>query len=150
MEVKITPAALSGSVIIPPSKSAAHRALICAALSRGESRVTPYCTSKDIRATVSCLKALGMNIAEDQNGYTLSKGENTNGEILDFNESGSTARFLLPIAAALGSNVTATGSGRLPERPMDTLTTLFRQHGVKASSDNLPITLNGKLTGGDF
>lgn len=150
MEVKITPAALSGSVIIPPSKSAAHRALICAALSRGESRVTPYCTSKDIRATVSCLKALGMDIEEDRNGYTLSKGKNTNGEILDFNESGSTARFLLPIAAALGANVTATGSGRLPERPMDTLTTLFRQHGVKASSDNLPITLNGKLTGGDF
>ncbi len=150
MDIKIFPSALCGEVNIPPSKSAAHRALICAALSEGQSRITPYCTSKDIKATVSCLRALGMNIAEDEKGYTLSKGQAKKGEILNFNESGSTARFLLPIAAALGADITGVGEGRLPERPMDTLTTLFREHGVEASSDNLPITLKGKMTGGDF
>lgn len=150
MDIKIFPSALSGEVKVPPSKSAAHRALICAALSTGTSRVTPYCTSKDIKATVSCLKALGMNIDEDENGYILSSGNITKGATLNFNESGSTARFLLPIAAALGADITGVGEGRLPNRPMDTLTKLFREHGVAVSSDNLPLTLKGKLTGGDF
>ncbi len=150
MDIKIIPAPLCGEVNIPPSKSAAHRAIICAALSEGTSRVTPYCTSKDIKATVSCLKALGMNIKEDAEGYTISKGEITKGATLNFGESGSTARFLLPIAAALGANITATGEGRLPERPMDTLTKLFREHNVEVSSDSLPLSLKGSLSGGDF
>lgn len=150
MDKKIIPSALSGEVIIPPSKSAAHRALICAALSEGTSRVSPFCTSHDLRATADCLKALGMNINEDKDGYTVSRGETLKGGTLDFNESGSTARFLLPVAAALGANVTAVGKGRLPERPMDTLTKLFREHGVEVSSDSLPMTLKGKITGGDF
>ena len=150
MDKKIIPSALSGEVTIPPSKSAAHRALICAALSEGVGRVSPFCTSKDLRATADCLKALGMNIAEDEKGYTVSRGETKMGGVLDFNESGSTARFLLPIAAALGADITAVGKGRLPERPMDTLTKLFREHGVEVSSDKLPMTLKGKMTGGDF
>ena len=150
MDIKIIPSALCGSVKIPPSNSAAHRALICAALSEKESRITPYCSSKDIRATVSCLKALGMNIKEEETGYTVSKGEVKRGERLNFYESGSTARFLLPIAAALGADITADGEGRLPMRPMDTLTSLFREHGVDVSADNLPITLKGKMKGGEF
>ena len=122
MDVKIIPAPLVGEVKIPPSKSAAHRALICAALSKGVSRVTPFCTSQDIKATVSCLKALGMRVDEDKEGYTVGKGTVKSGGVLDFNESGSTARFILPIAAALGADITATGRGRLPERPMGVLT----------------------------
>ena len=93
MDKKIIPSALSGEVTIPPSKSAAHRALICASLSEGESRVSPFCTSKDLRATADCLKALGMNINEDKDGYTVSRGETLKGATLDFFESGSTARF---------------------------------------------------------
>ncbi len=150
MDIKIIPSALCGEVSIPPSKSAAHRALICAALAEGESRVEPYCTSKDIRATVSCLKALGMRTQEDQKGYTVGINETLKGGVLDFNESGSTARFLLPVAAALGADITAVGQGRLPERPMEVLTSLLREHGVKASSDNLPITLKGRMTAGEF
>ena len=150
MDIKISPAPLCGEVSIPPSKSAAHRALICAALADGTSRVSPYCTSKDIKATVSCLKGLGMNIEEDKEGYTVSAGRPTKGETLNFNESGSTARFLLPVAAALGADITAVGEGRLPERPMETLTRLFREHNVEVSSDKLPLSLKGKMNGGDF
>ena len=150
MDIKISPAPLCGEVSIPPSKSAAHRALICAALAEGTSRVKPYCTSKDIKATVSCLKELGMNIEEDKEGYTVSAGRPTKGATLNFNESGSTARFLLPVAAALGADITAVGEGRLPERPMETLTRLFREHNVEASSDKLPLSLKGKMNGGDF
>ena len=150
MTVKIIPSPLCGRVNIPPSKSAAHRALICAALSEGTSRVEPYCTSKDIKATVSCLKALGMKIDEDQKGYTVGRGETTKGSTLDFCESGSTARFLMPVAAALGANCTMIGKGRLPLRPMEDLTELLRCHSVEVSGDKLPITIQGRLTAGDF
>lgn len=150
MDIKIIPSSLSGEINVPPSKSAAHRALICAALSEGVSRVEPYCTSKDIKATAACLRALGMKIEEDEKGYTVGKGEVKLGGTLNFNESGSTARFLLPVAAALGADITAVGQGRLPERPMKVMTDLLRQHGVEVSSDNLPITLKGKMTAGEF
>ena len=150
MDIKIIPSSLSGQVSIPPSKSAAHRALICAALSEEMSRVEPYCTSEDIKATAACLRALGMRIEEDEKGYTVGRGETVKGGTLDFGESGSTARFLLPVAAALGAEVTAKGKGRLPERPMKVLTDLLRQHGVEVSSDNLPMTLKGKMTAGEF
>lgn len=150
MDKKIIPSVLCGEVNIPPSKSAAHRALICAALSEGTSRVTPFCTSKDIQATVACLKALGMRVETDKEGYTVHRAETLKNGILDFNESGSTARFLLPVAAALGADVTAQGKGRLPQRPMDVLTSLMREHGVEVSSDKLPMALKGKMTSGDF
>ncbi len=150
MDLKIIPAPLSGEVNIPPSKSAAHRALICAALAEGESRVEPFCTSKDIKATAGCLKSLGMSIKEDEKGYTVGRSNTVKGGVLDFCESGSTARFLLPVAAALGAEVTAVGEGRLPERPMAVLTELIRSHGGGASSDFLPITLSGKMSGGEF
>ena len=150
MDIKIIPSPLVGEVNIPPSKSAAHRALICASLAEGTSRVEPYCTSKDIKATAACLRCLGMKIEEDEKGYTVGRGETQKSQTLNFNESGSTARFLLPVAAALGADITAVGEGRLPERPMKVLCDLFRQHGVEASSDNLPITLSGKMTSGEF
>lgn len=150
MDIRITPSSLSGEVMIPPSKSAAHRALICAALAKGESRIKPYCTSDDIKATAECLRALGMKVSEDKEGYTLGRDDTEKACVLNFNESGSTARFLLPIAAALGAEVAAEGRGRLPERPMAVLTGLLREHGVEVSSDNLPINIKGKMTSGEF
>ena len=150
MDKIIIPSRLSGGVQIPPSKSAAHRALICAALTNGTSRVTPYCTSKDIKATAECLRKLGMSIVEDKDGYTVSSGVAKKGETLDFSESGSTARFLMPVAAALGADSTMIGSGRLPARPMEVLTNLMRQHGTEVSADYLPIKIKGKMRSGEF
>lgn len=150
MNIKITPNRLKGKVKMPPSKSAAHRLLICAALSEDESYITPKCTSDDIKATVSCLKELGANIKETEEGYIVSKGKVNKNCTLDFYESGSTARFLLPIAAALGADATMVGRGRLPERPMAPLTNVLRKNGVEVSMDNLPITIKGNLNAGDF
>ena len=144
MTVQIKPSRAVGTVAAPPSKSAAHRALICAALAEGISKVTPYCTSKDIRATVSCLKNLGMNIAENENGYTVSKGKTQKGQILNFGESGSTARFLLPIAAALGADITGVGEGRLPERPIGVYTEALPEKGVTVETEGgLPLKVSG-------
>lgn len=70
--------------------------------------------------------------------------------LLDCGESGSTLRFLLPVAAALGRRVTFTGSGRLPERPVGVLLEELQRHGVKASDDRLPLTLSGRLQAGNY
>jgi 3-phosphoshikimate 1-carboxyvinyltransferase len=150
MNIKIIPHALNGSVSIPASKSAAHRNLICAALARGESRITPYCTSVDIKATVAALRAIGADICDGKEGYTAKMGSIPESAEIDFYESGSTARFLMPVAAALGINAKMTGRGRLPGRPMKVLCDLLREHGVSVSADNLPITISGKMTAGVF
>lgn len=150
MKIKITPSSLRGEVTIPPSKSAAHRLLICAALSDEESYIKPKCTSDDIKATIGCLKSLGANIKESDDGYIISKGKTVKNVVLDFLESGSTARFLMPVAAALDAEATMIGKGRLPLRPMAPLTKVLRENGVEVSSDNLPITVKGKLKGGEY
>ncbi len=150
MRMNIKPHRLSGTVKMPPSKSAAHRNLICAALSKDESLITPYCTSVDIKATVGALNMLGTVINETAEGYSLKMGETPESAKIDFYESGSTARFLMPIAAALGVNATMVGRGRLPKRPMKVLCDLLRERGVTVSCDNLPITISGRMTSGVF
>ena len=124
---------LNGTVTMPPSKSAAHRALACSFLAGGGS-VEPIIDSKDMRAMQQAISA-------------LKNGEST----VDCIESGNTLRFMLPVAAALGKNVTFIGSGRLPERPIGDYLRLFPEHGVKClSNGKLPVTIEGKLTGGGY
>lgn len=118
---------------MPPSKSAAHRALACSFLAGGGS-VEPIIDSKDMKAMQQAISA-------------LQNGEDT----VDCIESGNTLRFMLPVAAALGKNVTFIGSGRLPERPIGDYLRLFPEHGVKCVSDGkLPVAIEGKLTGGRY
>lgn len=124
---------LNGTVTMPPSKSAAHRALACSFLAGGGS-VEPIIDSKDMKAMQQAISA-------------LQNGEDT----VDCIESGNTLRFMLPVAAALGKNVTFIGSGRLPERPIGDYLRLFPEHGVQCVSDGkLPVTIEGKLTGGRY
>jgi 3-phosphoshikimate 1-carboxyvinyltransferase len=131
--VKLENSILKGEVNIPPSKSAAHRALICSFLSGGGS-VEGIIDSADMKATIGALNA-------------LKNGEDT----IDCIESGSTLRFIIPIAAALGKSVTFIGSGRLPERPIGEYIGLLEEHGVKCRSNGfLPLKISGKLTGGTF
>ena len=152
--IKITPAPLSGEVTIPPSKSAAHRNIICAALAKGKSVLSPACHSEDIDATIGCVTALGATV-EEKNGKFYITGidrNNIKGKAvtLDCGESGSTFRFMLPIAAALGVNATFIGRGRLPDRPIDALTEILNKNGVKCSSCTLPITINGTLIPNEY
>ena len=148
--VIIKNSALSGSVTIPSSKSFAHRALICAALSGGKCKVFGIDDSADILATFNALKGIGVNIEKKENAYiTNGFSQNKSSEIF-CNESGSTLRFMLPIASAVGGEFTFTGAGRLPNRPIDTLTELFKNHNVVCSADSLPVTISGKLSGGEY
>lgn len=132
-DVKISSSILKGTVIAPPSKSAAHRALICSFLAGGGT-VSPIINSKDMEATVGVIDA-------------LKRGEST----LDCIESGSTLRFMIPVAAAMGKEVTFVGQGRLPQRPIGEYLELLPKHNVNVKSDGgLPLTISGQLKNGSY
>lgn len=141
----------SGTVLLPPSKSAAHRALLCAGLAAGESHVAHIDKSADMEATLRGLRALGCAVLENGGGVTLSRGAAPESAVLDCGESGSTLRFLIPIAAALGFTATFTGRGRLPERPIGLYRELLPLHGVSVeTAGGLPLTVSGQLQSGVF
>lgn len=148
--IKITPSPLSGSLTIPASKSACHRSIICAALSSGVSVIKNCGTSADIEATINGMKSLGASFEENNGDLFVKRNDPPKSCTINCKESGSTLRFLLPIAAALGVNATFTGEGRLPSRPIKTLTDILRQGGVECSSDTLPLTITGKFKGGAY
>ena len=130
---KIQKSNISGTVQVPPSKSAAHRALICSFLAGG-GNVSPLIDSKDMQATLGVISAL--------------KGDKP---VADCIESGSTLRFMIPVAAALGKTVKFVGRGKLPERPIGDYLRLLPEHGVKCDcTGTLPLTISGKLTPGRF
>ncbi len=148
----IHPAALSGTLAAPPSKSAAHRALICAALADGKSRVYPLAGSADMAATAQCLCAMGAQIAREGDAAFVEGGRCAAGAevTLDCAESGSTLRFLLPVAAAYGLRATFVGRGRLPERPLGALADQMKAHGVSFSAGAMPFTIGGRLSPGRY
>ena len=153
-KIKITPAPLSGEVTVPPSKSAAHRNIICAALAEGDSVLKPACHSEDIDATIGAVKALGAKVLEKDGAFYITgidrKAVYGKKVVLDCCESGSLLRFIIPIAAALGVNATFIGHGRLPERPITALTDILSANGVICSSESLPLTISGKLLPNEY
>ena len=152
MDLSLNGSRLRGTVAAIPSKSQAHRLLICAALAAGESRVHCPRLNADIEATVRCLRALGAEIGREGEDFVvrpIPRGETAPAE-LDCGESGSTLRFLLPVAAALGREARFTGSGRLPQRPLAELCAALRSGGAAVSADALPITVSGRLRAGTY
>ena len=150
MDIRIEPAALKGSVAAPPSKSEAHRLLICAALADRPTDIMLNTVSNDIAATITCLESMEAKIARINDCVTVSPAAAGERAVLNCGESGSTLRFLLPVASALFESVDVTGSGRLPERPLNMLIEQMKRHGCTFSNDKLPFTVTGRLSGGDF
>lgn len=156
MTVTLEPSALGGRIAAIPSKSDAHRVLICAALADRPTAFALPARSADIDATVACLRALSADItlADGRCAVTpVAANAPSLGNFiptLDCGECGTTLRFLLPVAAALGGAYTFHGHGRLPARPIGDLLTVMAQHGVTASAPSLPLTLSGRLTAGEF
>lgn len=150
MDMYIGPAAVAGQLKIPPSKSAAHRALIAAALSGG-GRVQGILPSEDMHATCRALSALGVDCRVEAGTATLTRRSVPCTPVtVDCGESGSTVRFMIPIFAALGITATFVGRGRLPERPLSVYTDLLPQHGVSVQGDHLPLTVSGRLQSGEY
>ena len=155
MNVTITPAALGGAVTPPPSKSQAHRLIIAAALSDGVCRLSNVELSQDIQATLRCMRTLDADASADGTvirGADLVDGfETPPPEVMDCGESGSTLRFLIPIAAALGVSARFEGRGRLPYRPLGVYKELLPAHGVAFSSQGgLPLEISGRLKSGVY
>lgn len=151
MDLRITPRLLEGDITVPPSKSISHRALIAAALAKGVSRITDVLDCEDTRATEDALTALGAVISHEGNVTTV-KGIEKTAEKADINcrESGSTLRFMIPIAAALGAESVFRGEANLPNRPITPFLEELPRHGIKFHTEKMPYVISGKLTGGDF
>ncbi|WP_304960361.1 3-phosphoshikimate 1-carboxyvinyltransferase [Thomasclavelia cocleata] len=147
--VKIIPTKLKGVVQVPPSKSLAHRAIICASLAKGVSRIDNIEYSKDIQATIKAMKSLGTIIEEFEN-YLIIDGTTTftkqNSEI-DCEESGSTLRFMVPISIVEENKVHFVGRGNLGKRPLDTFYEIFERQniGYMYKKDVLDLYVIGKL-----
>ena len=154
-KVIITPSKLKGSVKIPPSKSMAHRAIICASLSKGESVISNIDFSEDIIATMEGMKSLGANIKVEKDKLIIN-GENilkdSNYKVIDCNESGSTLRFLVPISLIKDNRVNFIGRGNLGKRPLKTYYEIFDEQEIKYSyeEEKLDLNIEGSLKGGEF
>ena len=155
MDVQITPRRLSGVVTPPPSKSLAHRWILAASLAAGTSVIKNVSFSQDVEATLRCMEALGARweAAEDALRVTGIGGDRRPfGDLprFDCGESGSTLRFLIPIALAVDQGGVFTGRGRLMERPQQPYFDLFDQRGISHSLEDGVLTVRGSLSPGEY
>lgn len=149
--VKITPSPLSGKITVPPSKSISHRTLICAALADGKSEITNLLDCADTRATIDILRAFGAQITQSKDKTVVEGIKTPSAEaIADCCESGSTLRFLIPVAAALGCSTEFIGKGKLPQRPITPYFTELGKNGITFERDTMPYKISGRLKAGDY
>ncbi|WP_293727794.1 3-phosphoshikimate 1-carboxyvinyltransferase [uncultured Phascolarctobacterium sp.] len=158
--VKIYPAKLQGTVQAPSSKSMGHREIICAGLAAGTSIVDNISMSKDIEATMRCLKALDVAVDEIPSMLPGRKALQITGtgrpaaaaDSVDCGESGSTLRFFIPLGATLNCPLTFMGHGKLVSRPLQAYYDIFDEQLIQYFTDggNLPLTVNGRLRPGIF
>ena len=152
-DVKFSPFVPNGTVNVPPSKSDVHRAIICAAMANGVSRISPVALSNDIKATIGCIKALGADAVLENNVLTVD-GTNmykNKTALLDCGESGSTLKFFIPIAAVGNINATFVGKGKLPQRPIGIFTEALPKAGTVCKTEGgLPLEIKGQLKSGIF
>ena len=133
MKKTFFPAHLIGTVSAPASKSEAHRRMICAGLTQGETMLTGFMDSADMAATMRCLGALGSTFNRDGDTLTISgmQGKIAKMPVMDCGESGSTLRFFVPIALTVAGGTVFRMHGRLGSRPMDVYRDLFVPRGVR-------------------
>lgn len=153
-QIQITPKKLEGTVQVPPSKSMAHRAIICASLARGKSVIKNIEYSKDIEATISAMKALGTMIFQHDDyleidGTTTFFKDNID---IDCHESGSTLRFMIPVSLVYESQVHFIGEGRLGKRPLDVYYDIFNKQNIAYlyREEVLDLYIKGRIHAGEF
>ena len=142
----------SGVLAAPPSKSMAHRAVLCAALADGESRLTGLAHSQDIDATLAAAAALGAQVEAGESWARIAGAAPLQAPAapVDCCESGSTLRFLIPLAALTGRPVAFTGRGRLMQRPQSVYQELFASQGLRFGQEGDTLTVAGPLRPGCF
>ena len=157
MKKTFFPAHLIGTVSAPASKSEAHRRMICAGLTQGETMLTGFMDSADMAATMRCLGALGSTFNRDGDTLTISgmQGKIAKMPVMDCGESGSTLRFFVPIALTVAGGTVFRMHGRLGSRPMDVYRDLFVPRGVRwymgvGADGAAELTVRGKMEPGDY
>ena len=153
MKVTFTPSHLSGTVSAPPSKSMAHRMLICGGLSHESSTITGISDSEDVTATLRCLETLGASY--EKNGTTVTiKGMDVRKskpqKSLDCNESGSTLRFFLPLCLLSGNPASLSGTKKLFSRPLSVYETICKNQNLLYQQTENSVTVNGKISAGEY
>jgi len=155
MNVKLFVSRLGGIVQVPPSKSAAHRAVLCAALAAGTSRLEPIEYSQDVRAMLGAVRQLGAQVTEEEHAVTITGRGGSGGFVtvtrpVFCNESGNTLRFLIPVFSLTAQKIRFTGAGRLFQRPQEVYRMLFTHQGLQFTQDEGGITVFGSLRPGAF
>lgn len=152
MTVTIYPGRAAGTAAAPPSKSCAHRMLLCGALAEGESVIEGIAPSQDMLATVDCIRAMGgaCRLEGDTAYITGTGGHIRPGGTYPCRESGSTLRFCIPPALLSGGSAVFTGTPRLMERGVGIYETILAQKGISVSRTPDAVTFSGQLTPGDY
>ena len=153
MNVTIRPGKPCGTVTAPPSKSMAHRLLICAGMSEGVSRISGVECNEDILATIDCLEALGVTCRIDGDSVTVHGADlrfAKPSQLLRCRESGSTLRFFIPLALLSGSEVSFTGTQKLLSRPLNVYEELCAAKGCDFYRSSEIVRVKGILDGGEF
>ena len=153
MIVTITPSKASGRVQAPPSKSMAHRLLLCAGFSAGTSEISNVDFSDDILATLDCLRALGAKIVCKESRVIISgidPGEVTHPGLLPCRECGSTLRFMIPACLMSGQEMCLTGSRTLFARPLNVYEDICREQNLRFEKRENSLTVAGKLSAGRY
>lgn len=157
MDKVFMPAKLSGVMAAPASKSEAHRRMICAGLTMGETRLDGFMASSDMAATIRCLKGLGTQVEESGDVLIIRGGKPKAGKlpVLDCGESGSTLRFFVPIALSVAGGATFRMHGLLGQRPMEVYRDLFVPRGVTwrmgvGADCAAELTVTGRMEAGQY
>lgn len=152
MDITICPGKLRGHITVIPSKSQAHRLLICAALADAPTRIHCPETNQDMDATADCLNALGATVRRTESGYYVEPIDHIpNFAIVNCRESGSTLRFLLPLVGALGVDTIFQMAGRLPQRPLSPLWEEMERMGCRLSHPTAnTLRCQGRLRSGRY
>ncbi len=152
MTVLIEPSKACGTVAAPPSKSMAHRLLLAAGLADGTSTVAGLADSRDMEATVSCLKAFGASVSTDGDTAIVTGCDPAAREeaVLPCLESGSTLRFLLPLCLLSNAPATLCGTEKLLSRPLSVYAEICEKQGIAYRQDKTSVTVQGRLQSGDF
>ncbi len=151
MTVTVNGKHLAGKISAVPSKSMAHRLLICAALAKEPTAIGCSALSEDIEATRHCLEAAFAHITYETGVFTVTPREKERRAAIDCGESGSTLRFLLPILGAAGINGALQLHGRLPDRPLSPLREELIRHGYLVSqAGSNPLVTQGRLCAGSY
>lgn len=152
MDIKIYPSRLIGTVNAPSSKAYSQRMIIAAALAGGVSEISNISVSNDIKVSAAAMEALGANIFEENGTFTIRGIKNPPPKAeIDCCESGATLRFVIPIAAALGTESTFLGRAKLPQRPITPYLREFPSKGVEFQPQGgLPLNMKGKLSAGEY